>query len=201
MAFFKDGSYTPSWERSREHMLREDNGDPSWWDMAAPAYRWVMAEMKHAGMPCPNPDAAPLWAWVRWVDAHGRIRSRPDRRCWEFRGQDYDAFDLIHLRVDEHRVLLTDFDQYHSVLSKTLCAPISADEWSSEQIADWFDSHWDDSIEKKRKQWHDNVIVQPSAMPESWIQACLWSVVPEDVVDVRRSLLASHTRHKKNFYS
>ncbi len=47
MAFFKDGSYTPSWERSREHMLREDNGDPSWWDMAAPAYRWVMAEMKH----------------------------------------------------------------------------------------------------------------------------------------------------------
>lgn len=57
-------------------------------------------------MPRPDPDAAPLWAWMRWIDSHDRVRSRPDRRCQDFRGQ-YDDFDLVHLRVDEHRVLLT----------------------------------------------------------------------------------------------
>lgn len=148
-----------------------------------------MSEMECAGMPRPDPDAAPLWAWMRWIDSHDRVRSRPDRRCQDFRGQ-YDDFDLVHLRVDEHRVLLTDFDRYHAVLNNAPCEPISAvDDWSPEKFDAWLDGHWNDSAEEKRRQWHDNVIVQAGVMPDSWVQACLWGITPEDVVDVRCALM------------
>ena len=51
-------------------------------------------------MPRPDPDAAPLWAWARWVDSKGRAHTRPDRRYPGFRNQ-YDGLELLHLRVDE----------------------------------------------------------------------------------------------------
>lgn len=79
-------------------------------------------------MPRPNPDAAPLWAWARWVDSKGRAHTRPDR---------------------------------------------------------WLDGHWDDPAEKKRLQYRANAIADPKRLPDRWIQACLWTITPHDVVDIR----------------
>lgn len=32
-----------------------------------------------------------------------------------------------------------------------------------------------------------NAIVDPGRLPDRWIQACLWTIKPEDVFDVRRA--------------
>ncbi|RSX52225.1 hypothetical protein D2E25_1638 [Bifidobacterium goeldii] len=193
-AFEQSGSYTPSWTLAHRQTILNDGEE--WWGFLAPAYRWVMSEMEAAGMPSPGPDAAPVWAWARWIDNHGRIRTRPDRRCSDFHGQ-YDGLELIHLHVDKSRVLLTDFDSYHCVLNKAPCAPESMFVTGLEDEYDeWLDVHWDDPIDAKRRQWHDSVIIPLENMPRQWIQACLWTIHPQDVVRVlRRRRPRSGTPH------
>lgn len=136
--FDRFGSYTPSWSAARRQAIADD-GDEDWWNTISPAYRWMMGEMEHQGMPRPDPDAAPLWAWARWVDSKGRAHTRPDRRYPGFRHQ-YDR---------------------------------------------WLDGHWDDPPEKKRLQYRRNAIVNPERLPDRWIQACLWTIAPHDVADIR----------------
>lgn len=104
--------------------------------------------MEHKGMPRPDPDAAPLWAWARWVDSKGRAHTRPDRRYPGFRNQ-YDGLELLHLRVDESRVLCTDFDQYHCIINHWPCAPLDANTWPPAEYDRWLDGHWDDPAEKE----------------------------------------------------
>lgn len=181
--FDEYGSYTSSWSAVCVKSIAED-GD--WWNELSSAYQWVMSEMGHKGMPRPDPDAAPLWAWVRWVDSKGRARTRPDRRYPGFRNQ-YDGLELLHLQVDENRVLCTDFDQYHCVINRWPCAPLDADRWPPAECDRWLDEHWDDPADMKAVQYRKNAIVDPKRLPDRWIQACLWTVTPEDVFDVRRA--------------
>lgn len=152
----------------------------------------MMGEMEHQGMPCPDPDAAPLWAWARWVDSKGRAHTRPDRRYPGFRNQ-YDGLELLHLRVDESRVLCTDFDQYHCIIDHWPCAPLDADRWPSVEYDRWLDEHWDDPADVKAVQYRENAIVDPERLPDRWIQACVWTITPEDVADVRRACGKSDT--------
>lgn len=60
---------------------------------------------------------------------------------------------LLHLRVDENRVLCTDFDQYHCVINRWPCAPLDAGTWPPEEYDRWLDEHWDDPAERKRLQY------------------------------------------------
>lgn len=182
-AFDEYGSYTSSWSAVCAKSIAED-GD--WWNELSSAYQWVMSEMGHKGMPRPDPDAAPLWAWVRWVDSKGRARTRPDRRYPGLRNQ-YDGLELLHLQVDENRVLCTDFDQYHCVINQWPCAPLDADRWPPAECDRWLDEHGDDPADMKAVQYRKNAIVDPKRLPDRWIQACLWTVTPEDVFDVRRA--------------
>lgn len=182
-SFGHSGSYTPSWSAARRQAIADD-GDEDWWNTISPAYEWMMGEMEHAGMPRPDPDAAPLWAWARWVDSKGRAHTRPDRRYPGFRNQ-YDGLELLHLRVDENRVLCTDFDQYHCVINRWPCAPLDAGTWPPDEYDRWLDEHWDDPAEKKRFQYRANAIADPKRLPDRWIQACLWTITPHDVVDIR----------------
>ena len=139
-AFDRFGSYTPSWSAARRQAIADD-GDTDWWNAISSAYRWMMGEMEQKGMPCPNPDAAPLWAW--------------------------------------------DFDQYHCVINRWPCAPLDAGTWPPDEYDRWLDEHWDDPAEKKRLQYRENAIVDPKRLPDRWIQACLWTITPHDVADIR----------------
>lgn len=114
----------------------------------------------------------------------GRAHTRPDRRYPGFRNQ-YDGLELLHLRVDESRVLCTDFDQYHCVINHWPCAPLDANTWPPAEYDRWLDGHWDDPAEKKRLQYRENAIVDPAHLPDRWIQACVWTIAPHDVVDIR----------------
>lgn len=95
------------------------------------------------------------------------------------------GLELLHLRVDENRVLCTDFDQYHCVINRWPCAPLDADRWTPAEYDRWLDEHWDDPAEKKRLQYRANAIADPKRLPDRWIQACLWTITPHDVVDIR----------------
>ena len=112
----------------------------------------------------------------------GRIRVPTDGI--RLRNQ-YDGLELLHLRVDENRVLCTDFDQYHCVINRWPCAPLDADRWTPAEYDRWLDEHWDDPAEKKRLQYRANAIADPKRLPDRWIQACLWTITPHDVVDIR----------------
>lgn len=93
--------------------------------------------------------------------------------------------ELLHLRVDESRVLCTDFDQYHCIINHWPCAPLDAGAWPPEEYDRWLDEHWDDPAEKKRLQYRANAIADPKRLPDRWIQACLWTITPHDVADIR----------------
>ncbi|WP_329779105.1 hypothetical protein [Bifidobacterium longum] len=76
-SFGHSGSYTPSWSAARRQAIADD-GDEDWWNTISPAYEWMMGEMEHAGMPRPDPDAAPLWAWALGrFERQGAYASRP----------------------------------------------------------------------------------------------------------------------------
>lgn len=82
-------------------------------------------------------------------------------------------------------MLCTDFDQYHCVINRCPCAPLDAGTWPPEEYDRWLDEHWDDLAEKKRLQYRANAIADPKRLPDRWIQACLWTITPHDVVDIR----------------
>lgn len=97
----------------------------------------------------------------------------------------YDGLELLHLRVDESRVLCTDFDQFHCVINRWPCAPLDAGTWPPDEYDRWLDGHWDDPAEVKAIQYRANAIVGPKRLPDRWIQACLWTITPHDVADIR----------------
>lgn len=63
--------------------------------------------------PPPRPEAMPLWAWVQWA---GPSQRKPDMRSG---GHYYSGRTCFRLTLDlpEYTVLLSDFDDWHSVLN------------------------------------------------------------------------------------
>lgn len=57
--------------------------------------------------------------------------------------------------------------------------------WSAAEYDRWLDEHWDDPPDAKAVQYRRNAIVDPKRLPDRWIQACLWTITPHDVVDIR----------------
>lgn len=73
------------------------------------------------------------------------------------------------------------------MINRWPCAPLDADRWPPAECDRWLDEHWDDPADMKAVQYRKNAIVDPKRLPDRWIQACLWTVTPEDVFDVRRA--------------
>lgn len=65
------------------------------------------------------------------------------------------------------------------------CASLDAGTWPPAEYDRWLDEHWDDPAEKKRLQYRANAIADPKRLPDRWIQACLWTITPHDVADIR----------------
>ena len=62
---------------------------------------------------------------------------------------------------------------------------LDAGTWPPDEYDRWLDEHWDDPAEVKAIQYRANAIVDPAHLPDRWIQACVWTIVPHDVVDIR----------------
>lgn len=174
------------------------------------AYRWMIWQMDQHGIERPNsivltdPNLiTPIWAWAKWTDdssdgsrESGIPKLKPDRNNQLFYG---DKYDLIHLRVPVKRVLMSDFDLFHCILNayeQALWKPESNDSdaqvplilfkeiWSQTPVEIYNKT---DEIMLPDLIWGDFVIQMNETRKINetpFIQAVLWELLPEDVVEV-----------------
>lgn len=168
------------------------------------AYRWMIWQMNQHGIERPNsivltdPNLiTPIWAWAKWTDdSSDGSRVKPDRNNQLFYG---DKYDLIHLRVPVKRVLMSDFDLFHCILNayeQVLWQSKSHDSdvqvplipfeeiWSQTPVEIYSQT---DEIMLPDLIWDDFVIQmnETKKINETpFIQAVLWELLPEDVVEV-----------------
>ena len=173
------------------------------------AYRWMIWQMdqheikRSESIVLEDPDLiTPIWAWAKWTDDSlvddelGIPKLKPDRNNQLFYG---DEHDLIHLRVPVERVLMSDFDLFHCVLNayeQALWKPKSYDSdiqiplipfqeiWSQTPMEVYSQT---DEIMLPDLIWDDFIVSvnDSKSLDETpFIQAVLWELLPEDVVEV-----------------
>lgn len=173
------------------------------------AYRWMIWQMNQHGIERPNsivltdPDLiTPIWAWAKWTDdssfdeESGIPKVKPDRNNQLFYGNEHD---LVHLRVPVERVLMSDFDLFHCVLnayeqvlwqSKSHDSDVQVPLIPFEEI--WSQTPVEiyspvDEIVLPNLIWDDFIVpVNDSKRIDEtpFIQAVLWELLPECVVEV-----------------
>ena len=144
----------------------------------------------------------PIWAWAKWTDdssvdeESGIPKVKPDRNNQLFYG---DEHDLVHLRVPVERVLMSDFDLFHCVLNayeQVLWKPESNDSdaqvpliifkeiWSQTPVEVYSQT---DEIMLPDLIWDDFIVPVNDFRKINktpFLQAVLWELLPEDVVEV-----------------
>ena len=173
------------------------------------AYRWMIWQIDQHGVKRPesitveDPNLiTPIWAWAKWTDdssvdeESGIPKLKPDRNNQLFYGNEHD---LVHLRVPVERVLMSDFDLFHCVLNayeqalwqskshdSDVQVPLTPFEeiWSQTPVEGYSQT---DEIMLPDLIW-DNFIVsvnESKSFDETpFIQAVLWELLPEDVIEV-----------------
>jgi hypothetical protein len=157
------------------------------------AYAWMREQMAARIGPPPEPDGYPVWAWYRYA---GEKKPRPDLRCGGHLCRGVRGV-RIEIECAPETVLLSDFSEWHAVLSHRYIA-------ASEAEADAFD---DERLIANRV-WHNSCASRPDFVARiraSWerifdleryvegltselegrmIQACLWQGRMDQVRDV-----------------
>lgn len=135
------------------------------------SYDWMVKSMEARLTASQRPAGVsyPVWAWYVSYDTH----KRPDRRFRMF--NKLSECRLAELEVDESRVLLSDYDDWHCVLNNI---PLFRDERYYDMFYD--DWMWSMSRQEKSVTWNSIFDVSNS----SFIQATLWKFDPQDVVKV-----------------
>jgi hypothetical protein len=77
------------------------------------AYTWMAEQMEQRLGPRPKPGIYPLWAWYQWHDA---THPRPDLRASTHLPAGMNGV-RIELDIEEHDILLSDFQQWHIALN------------------------------------------------------------------------------------
>ena len=89
---------------ARRHVIQEFLG----------SYVWMAAQMeRRLSVPRPSKSAMPIWAWYQW---EGAIRRKPDLRAAGHLPEGTNGV-RVECRVEDCRVLLSDFDLWHYVLN------------------------------------------------------------------------------------
>lgn len=96
------------------------------------AYSWMTKQMqKRIGDP-PEGVRFPVWAYYQWEG----IRKRPDMRSHRRWGEKDQPIVLLTIDVPDNRVLLSDFDMWHSVLNNSYLPLSEADDIDNPTEAD-----------------------------------------------------------------
>lgn len=165
------------------------------------AYRWLAEQMKQRIGPPPAGVHFPIWADFK---RYGQTNGKPDMRAerWFYKG----PIDRLRLEIDESRVLLSDYDDWHAplnywYLSKSEEDSKAFDDWHESLGVDYRDIHdWGkDSPELREvrrrveESWFFMFDLE-SPRDEGWhfpyikrsIQATFWELRREDVVSWER---------------
>lgn len=154
-------------------------------------YQWMANEMGRRIGPGPFKNALPIWAWYQWRDAR---KKRPDLRSGAFAPRRQTSV-LIELEIEEHQVLLSDFELWHYVLNYWYLPSSLSDGdvfekrlehegvsfYKMKPVPD-FKAHRE--IQKSWEQifdldWKQKDISKPKQ--EKSIQACVWELRLENV--------------------
>lgn len=163
------------------------------------AYKWYADQMKRRIGSPPKGVRFPVWAYFK---RRGRMDGKPDMRFerWFYSGQ----VDRLRLDVDDDRVLLSDYDEWHTplnywFLSRSQAESEAFEEWCRSlgvdfhDIFDWsknsptlhevrkrLEASWSlmfDMEVERDEEWHHPYL-------ERTIQATFWELRREDVVSV-----------------
>lgn len=100
-------------ELNRKGYVRADRRHADEYFIAS--YDWMADQMeRRLKTPRPSKSAMPIWAWFQW---YGNKRQKPDLRSlrhWHPKGE---RAVRVGFRVDDDRVLLSDFELWHYVLN------------------------------------------------------------------------------------
>ena len=136
----------------------------------ARAYAWLKAQMRLRVGNEPAGVATPYWAWLFRKDA-------PLERYDE----DYSGCMKITLEIDESRVLVSSYDDWHCVLNDW---PVLLPEEYDQD-----DEARDELLRRyypiRQKTWPR--IFDMKNYPESWaFQVTFWRLFPDDIISVAR---------------
>lgn len=147
------------------------------------AYEWLTKQMEKRVGPRPDGVRFPVWAWYQYS-----WKRKPDLRKERWtNGSGGERLACIELDVPDDQVLLSDFNAWHSVLSRW---PISDTEEESDKIHEYLD-HADEAEEEVflQKNWERALDITP--FKNDWIrrgedvQATFWELKKEYVKKVR----------------
>jgi hypothetical protein len=176
---------------SRRHVMKEFLGP----------YLWMVEQMeKRLKTPRPGRDAMPIWAWRQW---EGVKRCKPDLRSGGHLPQGFRGV-RVECRVDDRRVLLSDFDLWHYVLNYWYLPTSERDGNAFEkklagvglsfykfnysnslpnvQYRREIERSWDRIFDVK---WTDQSRAIANIPKKKSIQATLWEICLEDVVEAK----------------
>jgi hypothetical protein len=165
------------------------------------AYNWMIEQMKiRLKINMPDDLTYPVWAWYQWCNEDKR---KPDLRYSGY-GEKGTKLYRIEFEIEDHKVLLSDFDLFHFVLNYWYIS-------KNEKENNVFDEEMDknnitlldlqdfnkksekinslrDQIEKSWNlifdlDWHDEYITSPKH--EKSIQAVFWELEWEQVIDIK----------------
>lgn len=148
------------------------------------AYNWLNKEMcKRIGSP-PKGVTYPIWAWYSRDGKH----KKPDLRESAY-AQRGTMCACIELEIDESRVLLHDYDDWHFVLNNWyLFYPLNEEEY--QKGTDYFESLPENYQEKVREKSWEHIfdlrkIDNPWTKRGYYIQATFWVLYKKDIVNIQ----------------
>jgi hypothetical protein len=182
---------TGSWDELRATGIlrgRAERVPPEW----RHAYAWMRERMARQVGPPPAPDVCPVWAW-HWY--YGRRKPRPDLR---YRGHLEKGAGGVRIEIecDPSDVLLSDFADWHAVLSNWHLAASPDDDdafdaalktkgldhgncGSDPEVAAEITASWERVFDLQR-----HVPGWTREPDERYVQATLWEVRMDQVRDV-----------------
>jgi hypothetical protein len=156
------------------------------WDHA---YQWMVEQMRRR-LP-PSKARFPWWGWYRW---EGVRRARPDLRSGGHLPKGQRGV-RIELDMPEEKVLLSDFERWHVVLSNWYLSESEADDEQfsreKEQAGYKYDGRWPEPLRSSvLASWER--IFDLTAGDADWfgevskrsVQATFWELRLKDVKDV-----------------
>lgn len=92
-----------------ENYLEKEDG----WGFSQ-AYDWLKEQMNSRNIQYENNNSNMIWGWYQWF---GKKKPAPDKRYSQVKNFMEGDFVMLEINIDSKRVLLSDYEFWHAVLS------------------------------------------------------------------------------------
>lgn len=156
--------------------------DFEWWKRA---YDWLAEKMTdRIGAPPANVKY-PVWLWYKWNSRH----RKPDLRSRRAFGPKGRKMVMLEIEIPDDKVVLSDFDNWHSVLNNYYSCSSARSESEYDKISEWLDSLPKDERQIEiEKSWDSIFDITPFknefAENGTWVQATVWELKSEHIIKV-----------------